>query len=157
MFFFTVTPTSSQFVSISVHGPRAEEPLKDEQVTITCLLVGFGLKNFSIIWTVNGINQHVNFHTKQPMSHSNGTETLQSFLNISTKDWDAFKEVSCEGKHICSIQGYKDQIRKNRGSVMFNLYIICVIHFQKSRPNMMILSVCQYFFSNNYLILRKYL
>ncbi|XP_055367014.1 LOW QUALITY PROTEIN: uncharacterized protein LOC114860813 [Betta splendens] len=111
--FCSAAPSSSRFVSVYARGPRAEELLKDEQVTVTCLLVGLGLKHFAITWKVDGIEQRANINTTQPVSHSNGTETLQSFFKISAKDWDAFKQVSCAGKHICPSQSYEDHVRKN--------------------------------------------
>uniref|UniRef100_A0A672F489 Ig-like domain-containing protein n=1 Tax=Salarias fasciatus TaxID=181472 RepID=A0A672F489_SALFA len=98
----SVTPASSQI---------AEKRLTN----ITCLLVGHHLKDFSISWKVdNSEYLGQNFHQQQPKSHSNGTETMQSFFGVSAEDWHAYKQVSCEGKHQCSNKGYEAQISKSR-------------------------------------------
>uniref|UniRef100_I3JA39 Ig-like domain-containing protein n=1 Tax=Oreochromis niloticus TaxID=8128 RepID=I3JA39_ORENI len=98
--------------------PPSSSQLNKGPVTVICLLVAPSLNDFSITWK-SACNKIPDCYvlTNPTVSHNNGTETQQSFLNVSAENWDADKQGFCKGKHPCSNQGNEDHISKNRGNV----------------------------------------
>ncbi|KAK2833600.1 hypothetical protein Q5P01_017489 [Channa striata] len=86
--FCSEIPASAQIVGVFVQGPSVEELQKKGQTE--------------------------RLTEKSPDIHGNGTETVRSIYKMSAEDWNMYKQISCEGKHICSKQGYKDHISKSR-------------------------------------------
>ncbi|CAL8272990.1 unnamed protein product [Lota lota] len=120
----SVTPASSQAVGVYMKGPQLHDPSNNGHVVITCTLLATNLEDFSITWRVDGINTFQKVHTERLVSHSNGTETMRSFLNISAEIWHANKQISCEAKHPCARQCREEHISKSKDPKLPSVEII---------------------------------
>ncbi|KAJ3583401.1 hypothetical protein NHX12_017465 [Muraenolepis orangiensis] len=72
------------------------------------------MEDFSITWRVGGTNTTQNIRTEQPVSNSNGTETMRNFLSVSAEKWQTYVPFSCEAKHPCARQSRKELISKSK-------------------------------------------
>uniref|UniRef100_W5LZU1 Ig-like domain-containing protein n=1 Tax=Lepisosteus oculatus TaxID=7918 RepID=W5LZU1_LEPOC len=82
-----------------------------KDLTVTCLVIGYNLKDFSISWTVSGSLSTSSGKT-QPVVNTNGTESMNSSLMVKAEEWNTYKQITCEVSHPCSDQTQKLQIAK---------------------------------------------
>ncbi|XP_053095056.1 uncharacterized protein LOC117598814 [Pangasianodon hypophthalmus] len=109
-----VTPAFAQTAQVFLLAPSISDMRANDQVSVTCLLVGHRLKDFSIIWKVGKDSSSHGVTTHSPKAHSNGTESLQSVQKVPAAMWNAYTSVSCEVKHLCSNKTQQHIISKTR-------------------------------------------
>uniref|UniRef100_A0A8C1RA68 Ig-like domain-containing protein n=1 Tax=Cyprinus carpio TaxID=7962 RepID=A0A8C1RA68_CYPCA len=72
-------------------GPSLSSVRSETSVSLTCLVVGQSVKLFSIQWKENGIVHNPNGHEQEPRDHNNGTQSKESILKVSVRDWNAYR------------------------------------------------------------------
>ncbi|XP_069044589.1 uncharacterized protein [Lepisosteus oculatus] len=105
---FRNTPVKAE---VFISGPSFRESSQQKDLTVTCLVIGYNLKDFSISWTVSGSLSTRSGET-QPVVNTNGTESMKSSLRVKAEEWNTYKEITCEVSHPCSDQTQKLQIAK---------------------------------------------
>ncbi|XP_052407819.1 uncharacterized protein ighd isoform X1 [Carassius gibelio] len=110
----TVIAPSSQRAEVYLVGPSLSSVRSDTSVTLTCLVVGQSVKLFSIQWKVNGKVPNPKGHEQEPRDHNNGTQSKESILKCSVRDWNAYALFTCEVKHLCSTYTHQKNISKTR-------------------------------------------
>nr|ADF56020.1 immunoglobulin delta heavy chain [Ictalurus punctatus] len=111
-----VTPDFAQKAQVYLLAPSISDMRANDHVSVTCLLLGHRLNDFSIVWKIGKdiTSQGV---TTQPLRvHSNGTESVRSVLKVPAAKWNAYKTVSCEVTHLCGTKKMEHTISKTRGS-----------------------------------------
>uniref|UniRef100_A0A8C1HM42 Ig-like domain-containing protein n=1 Tax=Cyprinus carpio carpio TaxID=630221 RepID=A0A8C1HM42_CYPCA len=110
----TVIAPSSQRAEVYLVGPSLSSVRSETSVSLTCLVVGQSVKLFSIQWKENGIVHNPNGHEQEPRDHNNGTQSKESILKVSVRDWNAYAVFACEVKHLCSNYAQQKRISKTR-------------------------------------------
>uniref|UniRef100_A0AAY5L6A5 Ig-like domain-containing protein n=4 Tax=Esox lucius TaxID=8010 RepID=A0AAY5L6A5_ESOLU len=107
-----VTPKSSQKVGVYLQGPALQELKTGGHGTVTCILLGPNLGEFSVSCKVGENESLPKRVTQEPINHPNGTQSLKVVFNVSATTWQANTTVSCEVRHRCSDQTQDVNITK---------------------------------------------
>lgn len=110
-----VTTEYAQKAQVYLLAPSIYDLREKSQVSVTCLLLGHRLNDFSITWKVGDDPSPQTGTTGTPTVLSNGTESVHSYLNVLTEKWNAYTQVSCQVKHLCSSKAHQYNISKNKG------------------------------------------
>lgn len=115
---------SSQKAAVYLLGPSQNHVRSGADLHLTCLVVGQRVKHFSIQWKENGAVQKSSVFEQNPTDHANGTQSKQSILMVSSKQWNAYALFTCEVKHLCSIDTQQHSISKTRGEhLQFSTFV----------------------------------
>ncbi|XP_053533630.1 uncharacterized protein ighd isoform X2 [Ictalurus punctatus] len=108
-----VTPDFAQKAQVYLLAPSISD-MRANHVSVTCLLLGHRLNDFSIVWKIGKNNTSQGVTTQPLRVHSNGTESVRSVLKVPAAKWNAYKTVSCEVTHLCSTTKMEHTISKTR-------------------------------------------
>nr|AAH92269.1 Ighg protein [Mus musculus] len=78
--------------------PPPAEQLSREDVSLTCLVVGFNPGDISVEWTSNGHTEE-NYKDTAPVLDSDGSYFIYSKLDIKTSKWEKTDSFSCNVRH----------------------------------------------------------
>lgn len=109
-----VTPDFAQKAQVYLLAPSISD-MRANHVSVTCLLLGHRLNDFSIVWKIGKNNTSQGVTTQPLRVHSNGTESVRSVLKVPAAKWNAYKTVSCEVTHLCGTKKMEHTISKTRG------------------------------------------
>ncbi|KAF5896140.1 immunoglobulin delta heavy chain, partial [Clarias magur] len=98
--FCAVTPDHARNAQVYLLGPTISNMPEEDPVSVTCLLLGHRLQDFSVNCKVGTDNLSSNVIKTE--YHGNGTESVQRVLRVPAGKWKNHEKVSCEVKHPCS-------------------------------------------------------
>ncbi|XP_051994407.1 uncharacterized protein LOC127652326 [Xyrauchen texanus] len=110
-----VTAHSNQLAYVYLLGPSLSEVTSGIDVSLTCLVVGQGVRDFSIQWKMDGKDSNLGKLYKQDtIEHANGTQSIKSVWKAPVRTWDAYTLFTCEVKQLCSGKPQQQNISKTR-------------------------------------------
>ncbi|KAF5896131.1 immunoglobulin delta heavy chain [Clarias magur] len=95
-----VTPDHARSAQVYLFGPSISDRPEADPVLVTCLLLGYGLQDFSVNCKVG--TAKVSSSVSKTENNINGTENVQWVLRVPAQRWKNYEKVSCEVKHPCS-------------------------------------------------------
>nr|XP_021330467.1 uncharacterized protein ighd [Danio rerio] len=106
----SVIAPSSQQADVFLLGPPLSFASSD--LNLTCIVIGQNVEYFIFQWKVNGNNS--DGIDQAPVQHLNGTQSKVNLLKVSVNTWNSHALITCEVKHLCSVDTQKQRILKTR-------------------------------------------
>lgn len=78
--------------------PPPKEQLTKDEVSLTCMAVGFFPEDIDMEWQRNG-EPEKNFRNTPPVLDADETYFLYSKLNVKRKDWESGNSFTCYVVH----------------------------------------------------------
>nr|XP_055049544.1 uncharacterized protein ighd isoform X1 [Misgurnus anguillicaudatus] len=110
----SVADWSSQMADVYLLGPSLSDVRSMTDISLTCLVIGHRIKDFTIQWKVDGHSSNRKPFLQQPQDHANGTQSMQSILKVPVSRWHAYSVFTCEAKPVCSEVTQGKNISKTR-------------------------------------------
>nr|XP_055049548.1 uncharacterized protein ighd isoform X3 [Misgurnus anguillicaudatus] len=105
---------SSQMADVYLLGPSLSDVRSMTDISLTCLVIGHRIKDFTIQWKIDGHSSNRKPFLQQPQDHANGTQSMQSILKVPVSRWHAYSVFTCEAKPVCSEVTQGKNISKTR-------------------------------------------